>query len=172
MLARAVVPGWQVPIIVLAIVTFGMAAFAAGVAVNRTFAQADANTIYACKGERSGAVRLVDAGQSCLRGEVPVSWNIEGPSGLSGYVRQQASVPSPWFSIEPGGRRFAFLSCQPGEHILSGGFFDLPAGLHIESSFAQGNNTWFFEVVNTLSPPSPIDASETVVTAVCATVAN
>lgn len=172
MVSHAVTLGWRLTVIGLALVAVVLAAFAAGIAVNRTFAQPDANTIYACKGERSGAVRLVDAGQNCLRGEEPVSWNIEGPPGLSGYVRRQASVPSNWSSIAPGERRFAFPSCETGEHILSAGFFDLPAGLHMESSFAQANDAWFFEVVNALSLPSTIDASETEVTSICATVAD
>jgi hypothetical protein len=42
------------------------------------------NTIYACVGERSGAVRLIDGPGSCLRGELLVTWNEHGSVGPQG----------------------------------------------------------------------------------------
>jgi len=55
--------------------------------VNRTFAQPVGSKIYACKGERSGAVRLVNGPNDCLRGEVLVTWNTVGSAGPQGAER-------------------------------------------------------------------------------------
>lgn len=84
MIARTGALGWRLPITGLLVVGVALAAFAAGVAANRTFAQPNGSTIYACKGERSGSVRIVNQSESCLRGEVPLSWNSVGPAGPQG----------------------------------------------------------------------------------------
>lgn len=84
MFSSAVQRGWRLPVIGVSLVALLLAVFVAGVAVNRTFAQPGSSVIYACKGERSGSVRLVKAGEACLRGEVPVSWNVVGPAGPTG----------------------------------------------------------------------------------------
>jgi len=84
MVARTGELGWRLPLIGLLVVGVALAAFAAGVAAQRTFAQPNGTTIYACKGERSGTLRVVEQGESCLRGEVPLSWNSVGPAGPPG----------------------------------------------------------------------------------------
>lgn len=84
MFSSAVQRGWRLPIVGVALVALLLAVFVAGVAVNRAFAQPGSSVIYACKGERSGSVRLVKAGEACLRGELPVSWNVVGPVGPAG----------------------------------------------------------------------------------------
>ena len=40
--------------------------------------------IHACKQARTGLVRIVRAGPSCRRNEVPVSWSVRGPRGEPG----------------------------------------------------------------------------------------
>jgi large repetitive protein len=40
--------------------------------------------IHACKQARTGLVRIVRAGPSCRRTEVPVTWNVRGPRGEPG----------------------------------------------------------------------------------------
>ena len=84
MVARAGELGWRLPLIGLLVIAVALAAFAAGVAAQRTFARPNGTTIYACQGERSGTLRIVDQGESCLRGEVPLSWNSVGPAGPPG----------------------------------------------------------------------------------------
>lgn len=45
----------------------------------------DANgVISACYAARTGALRVVDAGSACLRGEAPLQWNVTGPVGAVG----------------------------------------------------------------------------------------
>lgn len=62
-----------------------VAGFVLGAAVTQVAAgDAATQTIYACKGDRSGAVRLVNGPNDCQRGEVLVTWNTLGPQGETG----------------------------------------------------------------------------------------
>jgi hypothetical protein len=79
-----------------------LAVFAAGMATRGVFAQPDGNTIYACMGERSGTVRLVEEGESCARGEVLVSWNRVGPAGPRGPQGDPGPAGPPGASGQAG----------------------------------------------------------------------
>jgi hypothetical protein len=54
------------------------AAFLAAFVARRAFA-ANHDVVYACKGDRSGAIRIVSSRTSCLRGETLIHWNVQGP---------------------------------------------------------------------------------------------
>lgn len=84
MISRARELGWRLPLLGLTIMAVALASFAVGIAVRGALAQPSTNTIYACKGERSGSVRLVNGPNDCLRGEVLVTWNVLGPVGPQG----------------------------------------------------------------------------------------
>lgn len=72
--------------VLLATVTLGTFALGlgAGVALREATAGNGNGTIFACKGVRSGSVRLVAGAGECLRGEVLVTWNEQGPTGPTG----------------------------------------------------------------------------------------
>jgi hypothetical protein len=98
MVSRARGYGWRLPVAGFAVLVIALASFAAGVAMREAFAQPTSGTIYACKGDRSGSLRIVQQGQQCQRGESPLSWNEQGPPGVdltpsvSGSVGADGSV--------------------------------------------------------------------------------
>lgn len=102
MLAQVRRLGWGLPGRLGVVLMVALASFAIGIAVNRTFAQSGSATIYACKGERSGSVRIVNAGEACLRGEAPLSWNTTGPAGPTGPAGLQGQPGSPGLPGQPG----------------------------------------------------------------------
>ena len=55
-----------------------------GAALRSVTASNSSGTIYACAGERSGSVRLVQGTDQCLRGEQLVTWGEQGPPGAPG----------------------------------------------------------------------------------------
>jgi hypothetical protein len=59
----------------------GLAVGAGGLAVAQT---AGDERIHACRADRDGAVRLVDPGEACRKGESAVSWSVRGPEGPVG----------------------------------------------------------------------------------------
>lgn len=75
---------WRVPVILASVAALLLSGMALGVALRGVLAQPSNGVIYACMGERSGAVRIVSASESCLRGELPIHWNVEGPPGPAG----------------------------------------------------------------------------------------
>lgn len=89
MASRARELGWRLPLLGLVIMAVALAGFAAGIAVRGALAQPGVNTIYACMGDRSGSVRIVQQGETCLRGESLISWNVQGPAGPQGAQGQQ-----------------------------------------------------------------------------------
>lgn len=72
--------------VMLALVALGTFALGlgAGVALREATAGNGNSTIFACKGVRSGSVRLVAGAVECLRGEELVTWNEQGPAGPAG----------------------------------------------------------------------------------------
>lgn len=83
---------WRGPVILVSVAALLVAAFAAGLALRGVLANGNAAVIHACMGERSGSVRIVSAGTSCLRGELPIQWNVSGPAGPPGSVGAQGPV--------------------------------------------------------------------------------
>jgi hypothetical protein len=131
--------GWRLPVIGVSIVGLLLAGFAAGIATRGVFAQPNGTTIYACKGERSGSVRLLNGPGSCMRGEVLVTWNSAGqagpqgppgdpgpqgdpglPGGLSGYTFQQ--IIGATVILNPGEVALYAVECPQGTVALSGGW--------------------------------------------------
>lgn len=102
MVARARELGWWLPLLGLVIMAVALASFAAGIAVRGALAQPGVNTIYACKGDRSGSVRIVQQGEPCLRGESLISWNVQGPAGAQGQQGQPGSQGLPGQTGLPG----------------------------------------------------------------------
>lgn len=49
------------------------------------------NTIHACVSVGKGAVRIVDAGEHCKQNEQPLKWNIKGPPGPAGSIKNVLS---------------------------------------------------------------------------------
>lgn len=47
-------------------------------------ASAQTSTINACANQKTGVLRLLNAGQTCNKGETAVSWNQQGPMGVVG----------------------------------------------------------------------------------------
>lgn len=84
--------GWRAPVIGVSIIALLLAGFAAGLAARSAFAQPNGTTIYACKGERSGSVRVVNWPGECLRGEVLMTWNTVGPQGPQGAMGPAGSA--------------------------------------------------------------------------------
>ena len=78
------VKAWHVPALAAAALILVVSGIAAALLARNALANGGENTLLACVGERSGAVRLVDHGDECLRGEELVSWNVEGPAGEPG----------------------------------------------------------------------------------------
>jgi type VI secretion system secreted protein Hcp len=80
-----------------------------------TWAMADTtgggNVISACVANRTGAVRVVPASESCRRAEHPLSWNQIGPQGLQGE-------PGP---AGPAGASPGFCSQLPAVQTTGGG---------------------------------------------------
>lgn len=70
----------------LGVLVVALAGFAAGLAMRGALANDDEGVLYACVGERSGAVRMVAQGTACLRGETLIQWNVEGPTGPQGLT--------------------------------------------------------------------------------------
>lgn len=102
MVSRLLALGWRLPVMGLAVLAVGLASFASGAVARNAIAQPDSETIYACKGERSGSVRLVNAGETCLRGEVLVTWNVLGPAGPQG-ASGATGAPGPQGETGPQG---------------------------------------------------------------------
>lgn len=135
-------------------VSFGIAALAAllvgsflgTVIVQRAFAQPGGDVIYACKGERSGSLRVVDGPGNCLRGEVEISWDSAG--GVTGWVTMYSDTVQ---VAQPGGAAFFFVSCGPDKAVLSGGVQrDAGSSRHytVESFPSGANNVMTFALYN------------------------
>jgi len=71
---------------VFAVLALLSAGIVVGLGVRGAFANNGGGVIYACKGDRSGSIRIVSAGTACQRGETLISWNVEGPAGPAGAV--------------------------------------------------------------------------------------
>jgi hypothetical protein len=61
----------------------------------RTASGAPDDVLYACMGDRSGALRIVPEGTICLCGETLIIWNIEGPVGPAGPAGAQGRPGAP-----------------------------------------------------------------------------
>ncbi len=80
-----------------------------GAASLATAGRNDDTTIHACKQARTGLVRIVRAGASCRRNEMPVSWNVRGPRGEAG----QPGAAGP--QGQPGAQGGAGPAGAPGQ---------------------------------------------------------
>lgn len=78
----------------------------------------DPDVIHACKGDRSGSLRVVANPDACQRGESPISWNAEGPVGPTN-VR---SVRSAAVLVQGGAFGAVEVYCAPGEYAAGGGW--------------------------------------------------
>ena len=146
----------------MSIIALLLAGFAAGLAARGAFAQPNGTTIYACKGERSGSVRLVDGAGDCNRGEVLVTWNSVGPvgadgdDGVSGYSLA-TNNPAP-VSFGPGTGASYGVTCPAGTVAISGGWAATPGfailAVHSERNPSQ-ENVWLFNFFNASASPSP-----------------
>jgi hypothetical protein len=54
----------------------------------------DMSQIYACVKQRDGVIRVVQAGESCNKGEASLVWNVQGPAGLPGPAGPQGATGS------------------------------------------------------------------------------
>jgi hypothetical protein len=77
---------WKLPVTVLAVLALLAAGIGVGLGIRDAFANNGGGVIYACKGDRSGSIRVVSNTNQCLRGETLISWNVEGPPGPAGAV--------------------------------------------------------------------------------------
>lgn len=164
---------------------------ALGLLANNALASGSA-VIYACKGNHSGTLRLVDAGADCPRGQALISWNVEGPAGLQGVPGEQGpagavgepgvagaagisnyTVVEPLSNISPlapGATLSIGRSCPDGLSMLSGGI-DGPNALNVRTSIpGPGGTSWQFFVENTGAEAIPADAIQ--FRLICATVAS
>lgn len=107
---------WRLLALALSALAVALASFAAGLAVRDVFAQPDDGVIYACKGVRSGSVRLVSGPGDCLRGEELVSWNQQGPAGVIDPQVTQTLVTLP-----VSGFVSEVFECPAGRQLVSGG---------------------------------------------------
>lgn len=102
---RVAVRHWRLPLLVAGacvLLVGGVAiGMLGGLLLRDAFAAPD-SVIYACKGDRSGSVRIVSEGTSCQRGESRISWNVGGPTGPQGPVGPPGS-PGPQGPSGPQG---------------------------------------------------------------------
>jgi hypothetical protein len=74
------------------------------------------NTIHACvKG--NGQLRIVQEGTSCRARETPLTWNIQGPSGLSTVRLEGGGI-----SLAPGTQDEFGVFCLAEERLTGGGY--------------------------------------------------
>lgn len=178
--------GWRLPVIGVSIVALLLAGFAAGIAARSAFAQPNGTTIYACKGERSGSVRLLEGPGTCNRGEVLVTWNTIGPagpqgpqgepgppgqgSGLPGYSLVEEDIAP--FGLLPRRDRRLSIACPPGAVVLSGGWHineSVPV-IAVESRRrASSDRNWDFTFFNADDRERSITATLSVLCATPAT---
>ena len=93
--SRTIVWTWRAPLLVTCVLVLLAGGVAAGLVAGlllRDAVAAPSGVIYACKGERSGALRIVDAGTPCLRGESRMQWNVAGPPGPAGQPGSQGPI--------------------------------------------------------------------------------
>lgn len=84
--------GWRTPAVGVAALALLLGGIAVGLVANGTLASSGGSMLYACVGERSGTMRLVDGATACQRGETLVSWNVQGPAGPQGPTGAQGAT--------------------------------------------------------------------------------
>ena len=57
-----------------------------GAAYAVTSGPAAIGVIHGCYQKRSGTLRLVNAGATCLRSEQAIAWDVRGPQGVQGLT--------------------------------------------------------------------------------------
>lgn len=86
-------------------------------------------TIDGCYSQRTGALRVVDDGATCGKGELPIAWNKEGTVGPEGPVGPQGEPGEPGLQGDPGEPGEPGLQGEPGEPGAPGPQGDVgPAG--------------------------------------------
>ena len=120
----------------------------AAVAIAYAAIPSGGGVITACYMKSSGALRVIDAGQSCKNNEQNLSWNIQGAKGDPGETGEtgEQGLPGPsglagihailqGYTNEQG----AFLQCPDGEVALGGGYLGALDGLPVLTNAPQ----WF-----------------------------
>ena len=107
----------RISLVMAALAALLVGSFLGSFVVQRAAAVNGDGTIYACKGERSGALRVVDGPGECLRGEEPISWS--AVSGVTGWELIQDTTAQ---VAGPNSAAFWALACSgPEKQVLSGG---------------------------------------------------
>jgi hypothetical protein len=75
---------WKLPMTVFTVLAILAAGIGIGAGIRGAFANNGSGVIYACKGDRSGSIRIVTKTAQCQRGETPIIWNVQGPAGSAG----------------------------------------------------------------------------------------
>ncbi len=144
--------------------------------VGGTAAYAQSTTINACYQHKTGALRYLRAGQTCLSSETPISWNQAGPSGpagpagVSGYARTLVSVGN--VTVPPTATVSGVASCPAGKRLLGGGGVANTNGSFVLLSSgpagAAAGQSWLAEWKNL--EPNPLLLVSLQITAICADV--
>ncbi len=88
----------------------------------------DTTLIHACVNKDSGGIRIVGATSHCLRSEVPLDWNKEGPPGpssLSVVLRETSRQ----LTLAPGTGAEIASGCLSGEVVVGGGPTNIPGNV-------------------------------------------
>lgn len=119
MRAAAISPVWRLLAIGASLAALLLASYTAGLITRDVFAQPNGNVIHACKGDRSGSLRVVSGPGDCLRGESPLSWTQHGATGYQ-VVSEETVLSSGSFALLD-------VFC-PANHVALGGGITLVSG--------------------------------------------
>ena len=125
-------------------------------------------TITACK-DNKGVLKVIDAeaGQTCGPNQQQLTWNEQGPAGISGYE----VVSSTAGSGGAGDWKTFSVACPAGKKVLGGGLSStsgLQTGLAVVGEYpTSDNNGWVGGIAETIPQPDDWHGR---IWAICATV--
>lgn len=131
-------------------IVFGIAAATLLIAGGTALAtHSNPNELHACYKKTNGQMRFVGDPANCLGSETAISWNQQGPAGVSGWQKVSNSV-TPNTS---GFAKSTTAVCPGGKKALGGGVRSAGGGSRkIIGSFPTGSgNGWIGEVAKTVS---------------------
>jgi hypothetical protein len=110
-------------------------------------------TISACK-DNKGTLKVIDAeaGASCPSNQQQLTWNQQGPPGVSGYEVVHGSE-----AVAVGDWQVFVAMCPPGKKVVGGGVYSttgLQRGLVISSEYPTSDNDgWVGVLTETIAQP-------------------
>lgn len=83
--------------------------------------------VHSCVNNQSGDIRVVEPKDECMKGETPLEWNFQGPTGLQGPIGRPGVLGFyTRFNLGgacPDGFNCAAIAvCDPGDAVTGGGF--------------------------------------------------